>query len=80
MIISQAGDGLRDIRKEWPSSWMIGQCQMPSGNENRRSNHMSERPRSKDHTRAGPLGSSMVSVPVVACGASNRIAGPEQLG
>jgi hypothetical protein len=33
MLISQAGDGLRDVREDWPAFRMTGRCQMPSGNE-----------------------------------------------
>lgn len=36
-VISQAGDGLRDVREEWPAFRMTERCQVPSGNENRRS-------------------------------------------
>jgi hypothetical protein len=31
MLISQAGDGLRDVREDWPAFRMPGRCQMPSG-------------------------------------------------
>ncbi len=33
MLISQAGDSLRDVREDRPASRMTGRCQMPSGNE-----------------------------------------------
>ncbi len=33
MRCSQAGDGLRDVREEWPAFRMTKQCQIPSGNE-----------------------------------------------
>lgn len=70
MKISQAGDGLRDIRKDRPSFWMTTRCQEPSGNENRRSNHFARA--TTGGTRSGqvPTGRLKVSVPAEVSGPS----------
>jgi hypothetical protein len=76
MTISQAGDGLRDVRKGWPSFWTARQCQMPSGNENRRSNQSVLRAtiRREISGQVRP-GRSKVLMPAKVCGPGNRMPG-----
>jgi hypothetical protein len=78
-MISQAGDGLRERREDWPFSrrndvtWQMGmkiagQVPLPQGHD------------PSNRQRVGSRRSATASAPAGLCGPSKSMAGPEQLG
>ncbi len=83
MSFSQAGDGLRDVRKGWPSFWTAinVKCQVGLKIAGQKCLKGHDGP---DQQRAGPAGSSCIgaraSEHVDGLRSRQPYAGPEQLG